>query len=268
VRLRQRFGWVPDIPDFRDHTVDEFLDTLEPVPPGLASFSLRDKEPVPPWEQGDLSSCSSHATAFCVQYQRQEQGLLNVVPSRLFIYYGTREIEGTTEWNVGTSLRDNIKTIVLQGTPPEEMWPYIPAAYSERPPDRAYAAAEKLQALKYASVGHDLDVIKRLIYNNLPVALGFTVYQSFYWPECQQEGRMPVPNPDEEVVSAHAVVWMGWDDNMPAPNTTDLGTLETRNSWGPFWGDAGHLWMPYEFARNSHMSSDYWVVRLVESIVL
>jgi len=265
-RSPQRFGWVPDIPDFRDHSVDEFLETLEPVPEGLTSFSLRDKQPAPPWEQGELSSCTAHAVAYCVQYQRQEQQLVNAVPSRLFVYYSTREIEGTTEYNVGTAIRDAIKAIVAEGTPPEDMWPYDTTVYAEKPPQEVYAVAEKLQALGYATVGHDLDAIKRLIYNNLPISMGFTVYQSFWWPECQTAGQMPMPSDDEEAVAAHAVVWMGWNDEAVVPNTPDLGALETRNSWGPNWGDQGHFWMPYEYARRPLLSSDFWVVRLVESL--
>jgi C1A family cysteine protease len=38
----------------------------------------------------------------------------------------------------------------------------------------------------------------------------------------------------------HAVVLVGWDDSL-GPN----GAWRLRNSWGPFWGESGYMWIGY-----------------------
>jgi C1A family cysteine protease len=42
-----------------------------------------------------LNSCTANAVAAAMEYERDRQGLSNFVPSRLFMYYNTRALEGT-----------------------------------------------------------------------------------------------------------------------------------------------------------------------------
>ena len=54
-----------------------------------------------------------------------KQGMTDVfVPSRLFIYYNERVIEGTVDEDSGAMLRDGIKSVSKQGAPHERLWPY------------------------------------------------------------------------------------------------------------------------------------------------
>jgi len=48
----------------------------------------------------------------------------SIAPSRLFIYYNERVLEGLIKQDAGAMIRSGIKTVTRQGAPPEDVWPY------------------------------------------------------------------------------------------------------------------------------------------------
>src|SRR5207248_10963119 len=66
------------------------------------------------------------------------------IPSRLFIYYNERVIEGT---DAGAMLRDGIKTVAKKGACPEPMWPYLIARFKTKPSAACYAEGAKHTAV-------------------------------------------------------------------------------------------------------------------------
>ena len=120
-----RFGWLPDLPDARDHMYAAPMATMVALP---AKVDLRPHCP-PVYDQGQLGSCTGNAIAGAVQFDREKQKLKpDFVPSRLFIYYNERVIEGTVESDSGAQIRDGIKSVAKHGVPPETDWPPRPAA--------------------------------------------------------------------------------------------------------------------------------------------
>ena len=90
VHSIKRYGWVPDLPDARDHMYAAPVTMVAKLP---AMVDLRPLCP-PPYDQGQLGSCTGNAIAGAVQFDREKQHLTpDFVPSRLFIYYGERVIE-------------------------------------------------------------------------------------------------------------------------------------------------------------------------------
>jgi C1A family cysteine protease len=267
TRQIRGYGWRPDLPDQRDLHVDELfsIERLDPVPNGLRKFSLRDQEPEPSWDQSKLGSCTAHGIGFAVQFARKRQGLEAFRPSRLAIYYGERCIEGTVDQDVGAMIRDGIRVVARLGAGPEDLWPYDIGRFSQPPPQAYFDAASTDQALRYYRCPQDIGVIKQLLYNRYPVVMGFTVYQSFEGEEIARTGRMPMPQMSEEIVGAHCTAFVGWDDDLQLPNTSEPGGLEDRNSWSTGWGDAGHFWMPQAYASDRRLSSDFWTIRLMET---
>src|SRR2546423_9662800 len=80
-RLIRHYGWIPDVPDQRDHLYaapPQFLDALP------ASTDLRTKCP-PVYDQAALGSCTANAIAGPIEFDRMKQKLGDFVPSRLFI---------------------------------------------------------------------------------------------------------------------------------------------------------------------------------------
>lgn len=253
VRKRkiQYYGWRPDAPDHRDR-----LHTPEPTQLP-AVVSLRDKMPAV-YDQGELGSCTGNAIAGAMEFEEVFQGEQNGPPSRLFIYYGEREIEGTTDQDAGAEIRDGLKVVSKLGVPPETDWPYDISKFAERPSQTAYEHALKHQAIEYARLtpGQQGSPLRTCLANGKPFVFGFSVYESFEGADVAKTGVMPMPNPDESLLGGHAVLCVGYDHSktrFPEP------MFEVRNSWGPDFGDQGYFWMPARFM-GSNNTSDFWTI--------
>jgi C1A family cysteine protease len=125
------YGWIPDLPDHRDHLYAAPPPRLTALPP---STDLRPQCP-PVYDQGQLGSCTANAIAGAIEFDQMKQGQTPFVPSRLFIYYNERDIEGTVGSDSGAQIRDGIKSVAQQGVCPEPEWPYDITKFTEKPPD-------------------------------------------------------------------------------------------------------------------------------------
>jgi C1A family cysteine protease len=256
------YGWRPQLPDARDKV---YAPRLTSAPP---ECDLRPSMP-PVYDQGQLGSCTGNAIAGAMEYERDRQGLSDFVPSRLFVYYNERALEGTVANDAGAVIRDGIKVVNTQGVCPETLWPYDIGMFAVKPPQRCYVAATTDKAIQYESI-QTLGDLKDAIASNLSVVFGFTVYESFESPAVAKSGVMPMPKlPGESVVGGHAVLAVGYSDAK--------GQVIVRNSWGPSWGDHGYFYMPYEYLTGSktssdtspvngaHLASDFWAIQAVSS---
>jgi C1A family cysteine protease len=244
-----RYGWIPDLPDARDLLFAPPPEHAQGLPP---SIDLRSKMP-PVYNQGQLGSCTANAIAGAVEFTEMGEGEGEATPSRLFIYYGERQIEGTVGQDSGAQIRDGIKVIATTGVPPETDWPYDITKFAEQPPQQAYQDAAKSKAIQYLSVAPNY--LKGALAVNFPVVIGFTVYSGFESPEVAQTGVLNLPQRGEQVVGGHAVLVVGYDDASQR--------FTVRNSWGEGWGQAGYFTMPYAYLLNPSLSSDFWTIRQV-----
>src|ERR1700730_1515073 len=198
----QRYWWVCALPDARDHLYAAPPPVLQALPP---SVDLRPGCP-PPYDQGQLGSCTANAIAASIQFERRKQKLSpDFVPSRLFIYYNERVIEGTVESDSGAMIRDGIKSIAHQGDAPETDWPYDIAKFAQKPPAKAYSDASRHKAVLYQRLIQDLNQMKGCLASGSPFVFGFTVYQSFESKEVATTGQAPMPTSSEKSVGGHAV---------------------------------------------------------------
>ena len=250
-KIENKYGWVPDRPDARDH---EFLKDVMPVQVIPDSVDLRLQMPTI-YDQGPLGSCTGNGIAGIFQYMRKKLGLPDFMPSRLFIYYNERDIEGTVNSDAGAMIRDGIKSINQTGVCNETIWPYDINKFAWKPSADAYADALKHQALIYRKVFNNrAESIRASLANGIPVVFGFTVYESFeqVW---QQKGVMPMPNLQvEKILGGHCVVIVGY------MQINGKMYYICRNSWGTWWGDNGYFYMPEEFITNPNLCSDFWAV--------
>jgi len=119
-------------------------DTVNLIPQAMAlppRVDLRPQSP-PVYDQGQLGSCTANAIAGAIQFDEIRSGIAPTwTPSRLFIYYNERRLEGTTNSDSGAQLRDGIKTVAGEGFCPESEWPYVIASFAQEPPANCYADA-------------------------------------------------------------------------------------------------------------------------------
>jgi len=267
-------GWLPDYPDFRDYTLEQ--DSVKAILTkvgvgGKKKVSLPSSIDLRKWcspieNQGSLGSCTAHAGVGIVEYFERRAFGKHIDASRLFLYKATRNLLHLTG-DTGAFLRTTMGALVLFGVPPEEYWPYVVANFDKEPPAFCYAFAQNYQAIKYYrldSVGTTTNVLLNRIKTNLaaglPSMFGFTVFSSYI--QAATTGKIPYPTPGERIVGGHAVVAVGYDDNMKIKNTNPgatetKGALLIRNSWGEKWGNSGYGWLPYEYVLQK-LAIDWW----------
>ncbi|WP_428329544.1 C1 family peptidase [Mucilaginibacter sp.] len=255
IQQTKHYGWNPDLPDNRDmqYAVVRPDALATPLPP---SVDLRAKCP-PVYDQGQLGSCTANAIAGAFQFELIKQSLPSFNPSRLFIYYNERVMEGHPKTDSGAQIRDGIKSVATQGVCNETAWPYIITKFAVKPAKALYTAALKNLALQYTRLNNTvINELKSCLAAGSPFVFGFTVYQSFESDVVAKTGIMPMPAPNESVLGGHAVMAVGYDDAKSA--------FIVRNSWGNGWGLQGYFYMPYAYITNANLADDFWTITSVE----
>jgi C1A family cysteine protease len=252
AREIKRFGWTPDLPDARDYMYSAPEAVLTKLP---TKVDLRSKMPKV-YDQGELGSCTANAIGAAFEFSQVKQGETDFMPSRLFIYYNERAMEGTIDTDSGAMIRDGMKSIAKLGVCTEDTWPYDIPKFTQKPTGKAYTEARKHQALVYRRVLGQLHQMQGCLAQGYPFVFGFAVYDSFMSPEVAKTGEVPLPPRGEQLIGGHAVLAVGYDDSKQA--------FIVRNSWGPKWGVKGYCFMPYGYLTDSQLARDFWAVYTVE----
>jgi C1A family cysteine protease len=226
---------------------------LATLPPAV---DLRPQCPKEVYDQGQLGSCTGNAIAGAIEFDEIKQKAADIfTPSRLFIYYNERVIEGTVNSDSGAQIRDGIKTVAKQGACHEQIWPYDIAKFRTKPPKPAYTDGAKHTAVQYQRLIQSLTEMKGCLAAGYPFVFGFTVYESFESSSVAKTGIVPFPGAKEKVVGGHAVLGVGYDDTSQR--------FIVRNSWGPGWGMKGYFTIPYSYLTSGNLADDFWTIRMV-----
>ena len=225
-RRIQRYGWKPSLPDLRDHIADAAeLPVHGDVDP------RGDLPPV--FDQGQLGELHGQRRRGRGRVRRQAQRRGSGAPSRLWIYYYERKIEGSpADQDTGAYGRDGFKVCKTLGVPVESDWPYDVAQFSVEPPAELAEKARQHRISNYRSVPRNLDSMRAVLSNRQTIAFGFTVYDSFESDEVAKTGIVPMPSRDDRVLGGHEVLLVGY-----LKEQVNYGLV--RNSWGDGWGIGG-----------------------------
>lgn len=210
------------------------------------------------YNQQSLGSCTAHAVATLFdtiqdrQYTKADAKAFT--PSRLFIYYNTRKIEGTTERDVGSSIRNAIKSVAKEGICDEELWGYEVLKFKDLPPPIAYENGKKNTAVEYLRLTPTREQLEQCLSRGNPFSFGLMIYK--YWyddPAIRRSGIIRSPTSSDTKIGGHAMVCVGYDRQKQV--------FIVVNSWGPSWGDKGICYIPYSYMLGANQSWDFWIIR-------
>lgn len=198
--------------------------------------------------QSHLGSCVGNAIVGAYELIMNKQAHFQFVDlSRLFIYYNARLLEGAVDTDEGAYLRDGIKGIVQYGICSEAIWPYIIHNFAITPTIASYDDAKTRTIKNYfrlLKLEHILDALN----NDHPVVVSMQLYSQFN-EITNLSPVLKLPSADQSTIGGHAMCLVGYDMNKQC--------LLARNSFGPFWGEAGYCWIPFSYARDEFMDS--WI---------
>ncbi len=287
------YGWIPDLPDFRDYSIDSFKsvapskgEAKSTVTESASNFDFElqvtGKSALPakvdlrefcsPVEtQGKIGSCTAHAGVSLVEYYERRNFGSYIPASRMFLYKVTRNLM-KMQGDTGANPRSTMAALVLFGTPPEDHWAYDEPDFDKEPPAFCYSFAQNYKTIKFYR--HDLprpnlsrkDVmhsLKTSLANGIPFMFGFTVYNSIN--TAADKGRISFPSPRDRRMGGHAVAAFGYDDTMVIKHPSfpglqaSKGAILIQNSWGEQWGEKGFGWLPYDYVING-LAVDFWSI--------
>lgn len=250
----RRLNVVKSNKDPRDHHL-----LLAKAKPRLASYINHKANLEFVYDQGQIGSCTANAAGSMYSWVVKNQNRQLFIPSRLFLYYNTRELHGTIQSDSGASLRNTMQALRNNGVCAETNWSYLYERLFIKPTIECYQEGETRQALSYAAVGISLVSMKNVLQTR-PFILGILIYSSFYHPSVAKTGVVPMPNTQKErLLGGHAILVIGYDDRRKA--------FICRNSWGTSWGAKGDFYLPYDYATNRRLSFDGWVLYTAETPV-
>jgi C1A family cysteine protease len=240
--LRVEYGMMPE--KIKNYSITTQIKT---------EIDLRLKFPVT-YDQGNIGSCTANALCYNFIYNDN-----TFVPSRLFLYYNSRMLDKTINYDIGSTLTQGVVALQKYGVCSDTVWPYITSKYTNKPPTNAYTEGLNHQILESSRVQQTITSMKGCLISGYPFVVGILIYSSFEKVTVTTTGYVSMPNPSKEkILGGHAVICVGYNDNK--------GVWIMKNSWGSRWGDKGHFYLPYNYLLSNKLAGDMWTIRKVETI--
>jgi len=217
--------------------------------PNLKLPTIVDLRPkfLPVYDQGQLGSCT--ANAGCGAYRFDDKVYS---PSRLFLYYNERALDGDIPDDAGSSLSQCVNALEKFGVCTEASWPYDITKFTNKPPQACYNTAKSHKVVQAHQVAQTLVGMKSCLASGLPFILGIEVFSGLESDQAATTGVVPMPSPGEQSIGGHAICCVGYDDTK--------GHWIMMNSWGSDWGANGFFYLPYAYLTNTTFTSDLWVL--------
>ncbi len=201
------------------------------IPNRPASFSLASKCPFV-YNQLGLDSCTSCAACMALI-------ILNLVPwhpSRMFLYYQERALQGKPTSDSGASEADALNALMSFGVCSDSLWPYLPENCNVQPPSSCsvQASGHKMKNVGVFDLSDPnlIENVKSTLASGIPVMFGLKVYSNF---ENTSNGNIGMPS--GQYLGGHEILIIGYS----------IDTFTCINSWGSSWGNGGFCTIPVAY---------------------
>lgn len=224
-------------------------------------INLYDLIELPILDQGNLGSCTANVTSSAILFYLKQYKMKEYQPSRLYIYYFSRLLEGTINEDSGCDIRNVLKAISKYGACDELLHPYDISKFTIKPSNNCIIDAKsRIKNIRYLSIEQNLRVIKNCIYRGYPIILGVNMYESFESKESLDSGNIQLPDiNNEKNLGFHCILLIGYNES----NKNDKFFIFI-NSWGENVGFNGLFNIPYEYILSYHLASDFWAIDYIE----
>ena len=201
--------------------------------------------------QGAQGACTAFSLVSVIEYLLFKTLKKKTNLSEAFAYYNARVLRNETNIDGGATFVDIIQSIRDNGVCLEELCPYNPSVYSERPSDAAYSEAESRKITEAKNVCINVNDVKSALAQGFPVVISARAFDSYL---SNRNGvlRIPTDKELEDTQNNHAMVICGYIDKE--------GFFIVRNSWGKHFGDKGYCYLPYEYFRTPKAINQAYVV--------
>ena len=255
TEIIKSFGWKNSIPDHRDNLFKFAPKLTEAQLPPKADL----RSPIDwMYDQGNEGSCTAQSSSSVVRFERKLEKLPEIDPSRNFLYWCERNLEGDVATDSGAQIRTAMKVLNQTGICHESLWGYGPSTLFATPAKAAYIDAAKNIVSQYNSIDQNHSDLRACLADGHPFVFGFAVYDSFMTDAVTNTGVVPMPTTDEKQKGGHAVMAVGYDDASRM--------YIVMNSWSAKWGDKGYFYMPYAYMEDPNLSADFWTIRGFKSV--
>jgi C1A family cysteine protease len=236
----------------RNLTDIELIELLE-IPSDLPeAYDLSDLMP-PVRSQGEQASCVPWASTYYLKsYQEKiqygyEYETFEDVMSPAFIY--NQLANGNC--GGGSTMVAVLDVLQTQGVTSWESFPYDDETCLEQPTEEQLEVAKKNRIGDYFIVDipdvvpnpeyTKINLIKTLLSQEHPILMIFSIKEvNFFYQNNEENDFIGLTfTPDPTVTCDHAVLIVGYDDNLKA--------FKFVNSWGTAWGNEGYAWLSYNF---------------------
>lgn len=199
-------------------------------------------------DQGQEGSCTGHTGSSAMEWIFRKY--LNQQPVLSPQYFYAQELihDGNFPNDSGSNGVSLCETAIFKGCCEASVYPYV-AGQIARPSIEQDQNASKYRMGAYHGLSGSNALLSVLgDHVPWPVAIGFSVYESFESEETAKTGVMPLPSPSERLLGGHEVLAVGYDvGEAPTLRPADCQkAVLIQNSWSSNWGQAGYFWMPLE----------------------
>jgi C1A family cysteine protease len=207
-------------------------------------------------DQGMLGSCSANALVNVYENMVLRSNPENFKDlSRLFLYYNSRILEETVEFDAGVmELKSTLDSAKHFGICTEEIWPYDISMFTVKPSDEAYVDALTRRILRYEYIDNDDAMIEILSLYSKPIIIGMYVFSSFMSAN-KKRPIISMPVDSEVSLGGHAVSVVGY--------TADRDFI-IKNSFGAEWGSYGYAILSKEYTERYVF--DRWHIAISEFV--